>query len=345
MTKKSEGDRDASVDRLLAGTLKARPGALAAGVCLDVETLAAWADGALDASERATAEAHAADCAHCQAMLAAMVRTMPAAEDARSWWRMPALGWLVPLTAAAAALAIWIAVPNRSVVQQSDHGAVAVDQATPATPAQAKSQAGSAPQHRVAKEQDAPGPPAVDVRERRDAPARAQQAASADALADSANVAPAAPLARSAPAAPPPSAAQSSMRALSAPARVSTFAGGIEPIIVSSNPATRFRLLPGGGVQRSADGGATWRTEATGATATLTTGASPSPSVCWLIGPAGTVLLSTDGRSWRRVAFPAPVDLTAIIATDGETATVTTADARTFVTADGGQTWALVPAP
>jgi photosystem II stability/assembly factor-like uncharacterized protein len=113
-------------------------------------------------------------------------------------------------------------------------------------------------------------------------------------------------------------------------------------VIVSSNPATRFRLLRGGGVQRSADAGATWRTEVTGATDTLTAGASPSPSVCWLIGPSGMVLLSTDGRSWRRIVFPETVDLRSVAATDDESATVTTADGRAFATTDGGQTWSRV---
>jgi photosystem II stability/assembly factor-like uncharacterized protein len=122
-----------------------------------------------------------------------------------------------------------------------------------------------------------------------------------------------------------------------------TFATAPETIIASSNPSTRFRLLRGGGVQRSADGGATWQTEVTGATDTLTAGSSPSPSVCWLIGPSGTVLLSTDGRSWRRRPFPESVDLRSVTASDSDNATVTTADGRVFVTTDGGQTWARSP--
>jgi photosystem II stability/assembly factor-like uncharacterized protein len=115
-----------------------------------------------------------------------------------------------------------------------------------------------------------------------------------------------------------------------------------EIIVVSSNPSTRFRLLRGGGVQRSADAGATWQTEETGITETLTGGSSPSPSVCWLIGPSGTVVLSTDGRSWRRRPFPESVDLRSISASDGDHATVTTADGRVFVTTDGGQGWTRV---
>jgi photosystem II stability/assembly factor-like uncharacterized protein len=51
------------------------------------------------------------------------------------------------------------------------------------------------------------------------------------------------------------------------------------------------------------------------------------------------VLLSTDGRSWRRVAFPEMADLAAVQAADAQTANVTTADGRMFRTTDGGLTW------
>ncbi|HWF84630.1 MAG TPA: YCF48-related protein, partial [Vicinamibacterales bacterium] len=111
------------------------------------------------------------------------------------------------------------------------------------------------------------------------------------------------------------------------------------PVIVSSNPTIRWRIIDGGAVQRTSDGGATWQTQQTGATETLTAGSSPSPSVCWLVGPAGTVVVSTDDRSWRRVAFPEAVPLNAVKATDDLTAIVTTADGRTFATVDGGVTW------
>jgi photosystem II stability/assembly factor-like uncharacterized protein len=92
-------------------------------------------------------------------------------------------------------------------------------------------------------------------------------------------------------------------------------------------------------VQRSTDGGANWQLQQTGATETLTAGASPSPSVCWLVGPRGTVLISTDGRSWRRTAFPEATPLISVSATDDKIATVTTADGRKFSTTDGGITW------
>jgi photosystem II stability/assembly factor-like uncharacterized protein len=51
------------------------------------------------------------------------------------------------------------------------------------------------------------------------------------------------------------------------------------------------------------------------------------------------VLQTTDGRTWRRVTFPEPVDLIAVRATSADEATITAADRRTFSTKDGGKTW------
>src|SRR5262249_38092686 len=50
---------------------------------------------------------HASACARCQALLAAMARTAPPAPT-RSWWRSPIITWLVPITAAAAAVLVWV---------------------------------------------------------------------------------------------------------------------------------------------------------------------------------------------------------------------------------------------
>ena len=293
--------------------------------CLDADTLAAWADEALDARVRAKVEAHAAGCERCQALLAAMVRTQPP-HDATSWWRLPALGWLVPLTVAATALVIWIAVPTRGPTLISDHGAEPAEQSAPpaAAPAPSPVPATDAAPLADAKStvsSDAAASPraADDARERRDGAALERQALAAAPLASASAAAPA--------------------------ARAFSSANAVDSIIVSSNPSTRFRLLPGGGVQRSSDGGATWRNEVSGATDTLTAGSSPTPSVCWLIGPSGTVLLSTDDRSWRRLIFPERVDLRTVTATDGESATVTTVDGREFITTDGGRTWSRPPDP
>ena len=97
--------------------------------------------------------------------------------------------------------------------------------------------------------------------------------------------------------------------------------------------------MPGGTVQHSTDGGSTWQMQQTGVNVTLTTGASPAPLVCWLVGPAGRVLLSTDGATWKQVSLAQPIDLVAVRAADGKSATVTASDGRTFTTTDGGVTW------
>ncbi|MEZ5288438.1 MAG: zf-HC2 domain-containing protein, partial [Vicinamibacterales bacterium] len=102
-------------DRGLEAVLRrqAHAAAQASDDCLDAETLAAWADDGLDPASRAAAEAHAADCARCQAMLAAIVRTTPepAPSAAPTLWERLGVRWLVPLTAAAAAVVLWIVVP------------------------------------------------------------------------------------------------------------------------------------------------------------------------------------------------------------------------------------------
>ena len=41
-----------------------------------------------------------------------MAKTSPSGAEPRTWWRRPALAWLVPLSAATAALVIWIATPS-----------------------------------------------------------------------------------------------------------------------------------------------------------------------------------------------------------------------------------------
>jgi hypothetical protein len=339
-------DRDSSIERLLARTLEARASA-ATDACLDAETVAAYADGALAADERTAVEAHAADCARCQALLAAMATTAPPnAPPARA--RRLARGWLIPLAAAAAAVAIWVAVPNQApVVRERPEPSAQIAETKPAAPPPSASSAGTA---------KAPAQPAAPVERRqtrpalqRDEPAQKKLApapsredskalASKEALKDVDALAPPA----SANAAPPRVTVQAQApRAASAlmKSEARAFAARTMPAIVSPDTATQWRLVDGGAVQRTIDGGATWETQQTGVTETLTAGASPSGSVCWLTGPHGIVLLSVDGRTWRRIAFPEDVPLVAVTAADDRNATVTAADGRTFATTDAGETW------
>ena len=71
----------------------------------------------------------------------------------------------------------------------------------------------------------------------------------------------------------------------------------------------------------------------------ITSTSSPTPGVTWLVGRAGVVLLTIDGRNVTRLRFPETTDLTAVTATDARIAMVTTSDGRIFRTDDGGQTW------
>src|SRR4051794_33403750 len=92
-------------DRLLRQALRG-PALLApSDACLDVDALAARADDTMSGAARAAIETHAAGCARCQALMAAMVRTEPTPAPSaglRSWL----LAWLVPLTVASASLVV-----------------------------------------------------------------------------------------------------------------------------------------------------------------------------------------------------------------------------------------------
>ena len=110
--------------------------------------------------------------------------------------------------------------------------------------------------------------------------------------------------------------------------------------VVPLDASAPWRVVEGRTVQRSFDAGATWANQYTAEDGVvLTAGAAPTPTVCWLVGRGGAIVLTTDGRDWRRVKFPEPVDLTAVTSIDARTATVTTANGRRFLTTDGGRNW------
>ena len=100
-------------NRWLANTLRQYPAS--ADACLDAETLAAWADGGLGSQAAAAVELHASSCSRCTAVLAAMAGTASGRPPVHAWTPMRLLRWLVPLTAAATAIALWVVVPNRPV--------------------------------------------------------------------------------------------------------------------------------------------------------------------------------------------------------------------------------------
>src|SRR4051812_21524296 len=92
-------------DRLLREALRGPASLAPSGACLDADALAAWADDTMSGAARAATETHAAGCARCQALMAAMLRTEPPPAPSaglRRWL----VAWLVPLTVATASLVV-----------------------------------------------------------------------------------------------------------------------------------------------------------------------------------------------------------------------------------------------
>lgn len=340
----------------------------AAGPCVAPEEMAAWVEGALSDADAARVEAHAASCPDCQALVAALARTVPA--HGRAWMSMR---WAAPVAAAAVlVLGVWLTRPGQDVP-------TAVS-----------------PETQVARLEDAPttlpAEPTVPTREgntegrpelNRQAPPSPRSAN--DVSAPRVAVAP--PAAPPSPAAPSPAPVAEAAPRSEQPAeqarneeRSKTLAsaeptrqaeadqrapvagvGGLAAQVPSAaafrqradaqaigvaSPSGRTRCRTGarGAVEISNDGGQSF-VAVTGSTpataAALVGGVSPSEGVCWLVGRAGLVMLVRDGRA-SMVRVPDAGDLTSV-QVDGEAAAVVRgADGRAWRTQDGGQRWSAV---
>jgi hypothetical protein len=401
-------ERDASLERLLRHAMQ--DDARAASPCLDAETIAAWSEGALPDPMRTAAEAHAASCLRCQAVLASMART--AAADLRA----PAhsalsrsIRWLVPFAAVSAitavVISIWPAARPSLELQEKASPAVPAEVAPepappPATPAPTP-KVGAAPSSSADELRETDALTARKDRSKADEKVAADSGRRADLLRDRdvagraavppeselqkqsgiqsapANRIGGAAAATPSPPAPPATlapqrvesvplqqsqgssqsasqqSAQVQARAPGAPAaaadRRESAAFQLEtalPVVIATPVSvTMWRILNGRDVQRSDDGGATWTTQTTVADAHLAAGSCPTITVCWIVGAAGTVLRTTDGRTWQRTLFVDAVELAAVRAADALNAVVTTRDGRTFFTADGGRNWSRQETP
>jgi hypothetical protein len=345
---------DQAVERLLRQSFKLPQGGVTDS-CLDAETLAAWLDDDLSGAALDMAQSHVANCDRCQSLIATMVRTTDqvrpalaqAAPTRRRW-----IPWLFPLAAAAAAVAVWVAVPRDSgtpvpnavdVRQRADAQASAparLDRREPAgldkqlegRPARAPeglAAAREAPSTTLAKRDEASRNQAQSAQLRKDA-GRLEADRLEGRLADQT----AQPVA--VPAAAPPVTLEA-QKAVQAPS-ANRLAGPAGIVIVSPDPSVRWRLV-GSAVERSTNGGSQWDVVFSDAAVATTAGGAPSPLVCWVVGRGGLVLLSTDGRTFSRLAFPEVTDLSGVQATDAKSASVSTPDGRVFATADGGVTW------
>jgi hypothetical protein len=338
-------------------------GAAPTGACLDAETAAAWIDGGLSAAATAQAEVHVAECPRCQALVGVVVRAseqLPGPEPGstwRRWWT-----WAVPIAAAATALialSVWLNVPDARPAPSTR----AADSApAPVEGGRAESVAKVAPSSDALPiappeplDRPAPGqardaltpasPAAADQRQDFTEPTASSTQAETSAAAP-ASTPPSATKSNVSEAAPSATAPGVSAAADSAPAGVAAERSATpmtlsarQPIeIASPDPRLRWRVV-GATVLHSSDRGATWVPTQPGVSTELSAGSAPLGAVCWLVGRASVVLLTTDGTNWTRVPFLERVDLAAVAARDARSASVTAADGRIFSTADAGATW------
>lgn len=352
-----EHDRDQSVEQMLRRVMS--HGMPPQGECLDGETIAAWSEGSLRAAEASAIERHVAGCARCRALMASFIRTTPAQPVAESLWRRWHLGWVVPLATAATAAAIWIALPDNPTTSQFS--------SAPETNAVARSEVSPEP----APPREDPGPalaaPLSTMRsiERTDEKAKvaepvaneARQRANASASPEAADLRAARPAAPSAPrvaapaaapAAPSPAAAaeraeldarkEAAADSANAPFAAQRRAFAADQITAPDGSA-RWRIVNGQQVERSTDAGVSWTPAALNSPDRLTAGSAPSATVCWIVGAGGAIYVTTDGTRFVRLPFTEMVDLTAVFAVDALSATVSSADGRSWRTSNLGKTW------
>lgn len=375
--------RDESIERLLPQVFEGASGTPAPGDHLDAETAAAWMERTLEAGAAKAAEVHLSSCARCQDLMTTLARITPTPAAPEPWWHAWRWQWLVPIGAAAAAVALWVAGPSPTTSpapesQQAhlEDSPLARPEAEPtptaapeptleASQAQerfalrvgARATGGVQPGTTVPSAPTAAG--ALTAQESRveakaeadQAPTSAERLRQPTALAEAAAPAAAPPATAGAP--PAASDASATSRAVrgvavnAAPSplrRAALSERTVGTDIVATGSTSRWRILAGGErVQFSADGGATWTPVTVPASSGLVAGFAPSSGVCWIVGRAGVVLLTTDGGRFSRLAFPDSSDLVAVRATDARGATVTTATGQAFRTTDGGATWTRVP--
>ena len=369
-----EDDRDRAIDRALRQAIGASMSAeaIVPDEHLDGETLAAWTDGQLRPDAAARIEQHLSDCARCQHLLATFARTAPAPMVAEPLWRRWHLQWLVPVATAATVAAIWVAIPRD---EQARATSPLVDQVTIAPQPPRSSEPAPPPSQPASnlQEKQEPRPLAKsaalpsagkreeferdDKRENKKDQANAGQEPSvpvaqapltgalAEARERDSDRPQATPeRAAAAPASPPATAGNAAAvtaaprgQALSDTALTRAFAASE---IRSPNSMNRWRIVGGGRqLERSTSGGSQWEPASLSSPGVMTAGMSPASSVCWIVGRAGAVYLTTDGLRFVRVMFPESIDLVSVTATDDRHATVMSADGRSFRTDDGGMSW------
>lgn len=344
--------KDEQVDRLLAAVHR-REGRAASADCLDAETLAAWMAGSLRGPALARAEAHAAACGSCQAMLAAMARTAGAeaagsGASARPWHRR-LLPWAVPLTAAATAAALYFAV--RPPASSDDKAAPAVARSEP-TAAQRIAEpvrpddagARDTAREREAGAADAVPPvPGSAARPAQEPPALPSEAlARREAGERAADIRASKPVADAAPVPPLPAAPAAGAAAAASGRDVS------RPVAPDVQPAPAPRPPP----PASARAGFARQADASAALAETVTLSSPvavaasNPAVRWRIVDGRRIERSTDGGvTWTAQYASNDAYLTSAASPSPVVCWVAGLAGVVFRTIDAGRTWARVEFP
>ena len=267
--------------------------------CLDAETLAAWADGGLNRTDAAMAEAHVSSCPRCQAIAGLIVKTMPPPIADAPWWRRRA-AWLVPVSVGVAAVGLLMIAPTDPAPRPA---------APPVTAPPVTAAPVTAPVDSTQKAATPPAAPSLGARptetavaQTKPAPARSPKAKKERQRDEGANVkveANPAPVAAAERAVPPAAANAVAGRVADQKLSRESLGAVAGKQAVSPDGALHWRITERGAVERSTDAGTSWQAVNVGVTATFTTVQAPEP----------------------------------------RTALVTTTDGRVFRTADGGATW------
>lgn len=329
-------DSDEPLDRLLSGRLRSHHAA-AGEACPDPDLLAAFVDGSLDRPERSSIERHASSCSRCAQILAATeasAQTPVAPSQPSIWTAWRAWRWAVPLATAVTVVGVWLAA-SRPGIPPTIAPAVETPPAVLQTAA-----ADNTVRERPAEQKlvpESPPPRAVESFEAKAAPPDSQTARLAAP-------APVAQLAKQeAPAAAP--LADSRRNEEAAPAErqrnersaLVARAGTAIVLVRSSDPNLLWRGR-GSAIERSEDGGATWRQEHS-VPGTIVAGSSPTPDVVWFVsqGGGGFVARRTS-LGWNDVTV-SDVEIVSIRATSALQATVELAGGGQLETTDGGKSW------
>jgi hypothetical protein len=325
------------------------------GDCPDPSLLAGIHEGNLEPDETERWITHLAGCRHCQETLVALARAEDAAPpvhvSGHTWWQAPreaARRWtvLAPLAAAAVVvLAVWVTDPGSTTDRRpldstpgaapiTEPAVIATNQPALETSLTSTREPGAQPIDQAEEQL------AVATADRAGDEPESVQALTLPPVAPPATVGGAAARARSDGAASAATAPQP--RALARPAAAPQAAFVIGPVLIQSpQDAIQWRAEPSGEIERTDDGGVSWRLQLT-VPEGVVAGAAPSTTVAWWVGEQGLVVRTLDGEEWSRLSPPAEATLIAIEAADRRRAPVPAADGRPFRTADAGTEWTLL---